>query len=1058
MPRRDDLSTVLIIGSGPITIGQACEFDYAGVQACEALQACGYRVILLNSNPATIMTDPGHAHRTYIEPIIPATLRAILAQEQPDAILPTMGGQTALNITMELFRTGDLQNCEILGTPPNAIEKAEDRCLFRKTILSLGFECLNAVEADSLEAAQEALRLLPLPLVIRPSFTLGGVGGGIAHSNDEFHSIVSRALPLSPTHRVLVEESIAGWKEVELEVIRDAHDQCLAVCSMENVDPMGVHTGDSIVVAPALTLTDKELQTMRRMAFAIIRAIGIVGGANVQFAIHPQSGRIVVIEMNPRVSRSSALASKATGFPIAAISAQAAVGMTLEECVCSRGLPLEPTIDYIVTKLPRFDFQKLGLTTDRLGTFMQSVGETMAIGQSFEESLQKAMRSLEIGQYSLRMPSLHDKTKEEIIAHLHSPSSDRLFWIAEGFARGLELKQIQAVTLWDPWFLEKIQRLVTIEQSLLTPELLASEDQLRFCTSLGFSDATIASSLHINEEGVRAARNHFGIHHSFRQIDGWAGERPSTTPHFYSTTPLFPGPEIDTTINPVTTPKVLVIGSGPNRIAQGIEFDYCCVRACQALKALGIETIMVNCNPETVSTDHSIANRLYIAPLCKEDCLEIIQHEQQSGPLLGAYIQFGGQTSLGLAHALERAGVPLIGISTEAITLTEARDQFRSLLHRCSLLQPRNQTANSVDELLHLANHEIGFPVIIRPSFVLGGKGMRIFTSSSELTQYCESTSFTGTYPVLVEEFLRNAREYDIEVLSDGENSWVAGIAEQFEPAGIHSGDSTCLFPPVSLSAEMTARLHQGADRLSKALHIKGLFNLQVAIHNDTIFVLEVNPRASRTVPFLSKAQGLPIVEYAIRLSLGEPLAQVIPPFRSTPSSYAVKAPVFSFDRFPSISTVLGPTMKSTGESMGRGNSPQEATARAFATHLWHTQKAPHLLLVSHPDRALLFKRLIATGATISTNLTYESNPQVQTLSFEAIHKACLEETIDYAFLLDPVPPIYQEKIHQALHEHGIPTFTTHDHLNGWLYVSECGEFCKTVHPLQSIARSIDVD
>ena len=926
MPKRTDIKSILIIGAGPIVIGQACEFDYSGAQACKALKEEGYRVILVNSNPATIMTDPDLADATYIEPITPDMVERIIAKEKPDALLPTMGGQTALNTAMELARSGVLRRygVELIGAKEEAIAKAEDRLLFRQAMERIGLDSPKSWLVRSLEEATEALNYVGLPAIIRPSFTLGGTGGGIAYNREEFEEITRGGLRASPTKEVLIEESVLGWKEFEMEVVRDCADNCIIICSIENVDPMGVHTGDSVTVAPALTLTDREYQIMRNASIAVLREIGVdTGGSNVQFAVNPADGRLVIIEMNPRVSRSSALASKATGFPIAKIAAKLAVGYTLDELKneITRVTPasFEPTIDYIVTKMPRFTFEKFPGAEPLLTTSMKSVGEAMAIGRSFAESIQKVLRSMETGLTGFNeivIPGVGTGDKNAIRAALAKPTPDRLLVIAQAFRHGLTLSEIQAACKYDPWFLEEIRKIVATESEILAAGLPGEPPELMRLKRMGFSDARLAELAGTDEQAVAELRRRLDIHPVYKRIDTCAGEFPSATPYMYSTYEgdgLTP-PEDEA--KPSERDKVVILGGGPNRIGQGIEFDYCCVHAAYSLKEAGIETIMVNCNPETVSTDYDTSDRLYFEPLTAEDVIELIRVEERRGKLLGVIVQLGGQTPLKLAAALEAARIPILGTSPDAIDLAEDRRRFQQLLQKLDLKQPDNGTATSAEEAESVAR-TIGYPVVIRPSYVLGGRAMEIVHDPAGLARYVtHAVKVSGTSPVLIDRYLQDAIEVDVDALADGEEVAIAGIMEHIEEAGIHSGDSACSLPPHSLPQEVIADIQRQTAAMAKALGVVGLMNVQYAVKGRTVYVLEVNPRASRTVPFVAKATGVPIAKIAARLMVGEKLADFAlkPPMLK---HVAVKEAVFPFARFPGVDLILGPEMKSTGEVMG---------------------------------------------------------------------------------------------------------------------------------------------
>ncbi|MCF8466005.1 MAG: carbamoyl-phosphate synthase large subunit [Sneathiella sp.] len=928
MPKRTDIQSIMIIGAGPIVIGQACEFDYSGTQACKALKEEGYRVILVNSNPATIMTDPELADATYVEPITPDIVEKIIEKERPDAILPTMGGQTALNTALALAERGTLDRLgvQLIGANREAIAKAEDRDQFRTAMLKIGLDMPVSAVAHSLEEAWKVLEVVKLPCIIRPSYTLGGTGGGIAYNREEFETIVASGLDASPTTEVLVEESIVGWKEYEMEVIRDKADNCIIICSIENVDPMGVHTGDSITVAPALTLTDKEYQMMRNASIAVLREIGVeTGGSNVQFAVNPENGRLIIIEMNPRVSRSSALASKATGFPIAKIAAKLAVGYTLDELdndiTGVTPASFEPTIDYVVTKIPRFTFEKFPGAEAKLGTAMKSVGEAMAIGRTFAESLQKALRSLETGLTGLNEQNFagsgdHHVDKQQIQAILAQPTPERLLNIAQAFREGLSLEEIRIASKYEPWFLSQIQILVEMENAVRAGGIPTTKGGLLKLKSMGFSDARLAELAGTRAEHVLAARQKFGIEPVYKRIDTCAGEFPSQTPYMYST---YEGNEWDEAVceaEPTDAKKIIILGGGPNRIGQGIEFDYCCVHAAYALSEAGYETIMVNCNPETVSTDYDTSDRLYFEPLTVEDTLAIIHKEQSNGTLHGVIVQFGGQTPLKLAAGLEAAGVPILGTTPDAIDLAEDRERFQQLLHKLDLKQPENGIARSVKEAFDIADR-IGFPVVVRPSYVLGGRGMEIVRDSESLDRYMrEAVIVSGDTPVLVDGYLQNAIEVDVDCLCDGKTVFVAGIMEHIEEAGIHSGDSACSLPPHTLSDTIINEIKRQTEALALALHVVGLMNVQFAVKGDVIYILEVNPRASRTVPFVAKSINYPIAKIAARIMAGEDLESFGLEYRKL-KHVTVKEAVFPFSRFPGVDVILGPEMRSTGEVMG---------------------------------------------------------------------------------------------------------------------------------------------
>ena len=946
MPKRADISSILVIGAGPIVIGQACEFDYSGTQAVKALRDEGYRVILVNSNPATIMTDPGLADATYVEPITPEVVARVIERERPDAVLPTMGGQTALNTARSLATDGVLERrgTELIGATLEAIDKAEDRKRFRDAMERIDLECPLGVAVHDLADARDTLDAVGLPAIIRPSFTLGGTGGGIAYNREQFEDIVRRGLEASPVTEVLVEESVLGWKEYEMEVVRDRADNCIIVCSIENVDPMGVHTGDSITVAPALTLTDKEYQVMRNASFAAIREIGVdTGGSNVQFAIEPANGRMVVIELNPRVSRSSALASKATGFPIAKVAAKLAVGYTLDEIrndlTGVTPASFEPAIDYVVTKVPRFTFEKFPDAEPLLTTSMKSVGEAMAIGRTFPESLQKALRSMETGLAGLDPVAFDDASEDGIVARLARPSPDRILAIAQAMRHGLDDGTIHEITRYDPWFIEQIRGIVEAEEKIRSNGVPGEPRALLRLKKLGFSDSLLVRLAGAGgrndgeggpgggEERLRAARERAGVRPVFKRVDTCAAEFPSATSYLYS---CYEGDGFDPPedeAEPTDARKIIILGGGPNRIGQGIEFDYCCVHACLGLKQAGFETIMINCNPETVSTDYDTSDRLYLEPLTVEDVLAIAEAEMRRGELLGVVVQLGGQTPLRLAPALERAGIPIIGTSTDAIDRAEDRERFQALLDELGLRQPPNGTCRSVAEAKEVAAR-IGYPVVVRPSYVLGGRAMEIAHGDDALERYVlASAEVAGDAPILIDRFLQDAVEIDVDALADGRDVFIAGIMEHIEEAGIHSGDSACSLPPCTLPSEVVEEIRSQTRALARALGVVGLMNVQFAVsRGGEIHVLEVNPRASRTVPFVAKTIGVPIARIAARLMAGEALAGF--GLKERPLNHvAVKEAVFPFARFPGVDVILGPEMKSTGEVMGL----DEDFGRAFA-------------------------------------------------------------------------------------------------------------------------------
>ena len=929
MPRRTDIRSILVIGAGPIVIGQACEFDYSGTQAIKALKAEGYRIILVNSNPATIMTDPDVADATYIEPITPEIVTKVIEAERPDALLPTMGGQTALNVSLALYRDGTLARygVEMIGANADAIDKAEDRQRFKEAMAEIGLESPKSGIAHSFEEALAVHERIGLPAVIRPSFTLGGTGGGIAYNSEEFEAIVRGGLAASPTSEILIEESLVGWKEYEMEVVRDRADNAIIVCGIENIDPMGVHTGDSITVAPILTLTDKEYQIMRNASIACLRAIGVeTGGSNVQFAMNPRDGRMLVIEMNPRVSRSSALASKATGFPIAKVAALLAVGYTLDEIPndITKATPasFEPTIDYVVVKIPRFAFEKFPGASDTLGTSMKSVGEVMAIGRSFPEALQKALRGLETGLSGLdTVTNMVSASREEIAACLSRPTPGRLLHAGQALREGLSVADIAALTGFDPWFLRQLEAIVAAE-TRVTADVATDPErrelrELRTLKALGFSDARLAQLTHSSEFEVRTQRHALGIRPVYKRIDTCAAEFDALTPYMYSTyeAPTFGEPQDE--CRPTQATKIVILGGGPNRIGQGIEFDYCCCHACFALRDAGYETIMINCNPETVSTDPDTSDRLYFEPLTAEDVLEVLHAEAQAGTIKGVIVQLGGQTPLKLAHALQEAGIPILGTSPEAIDRAEDRERFADLVDMLELKQPANGLARSADEAVAVANR-IGYPVLLRPSYVLGGRGMELVHTEAAVRRYIgEAVRVSGDNPVLVDHYLRDAIEVDVDAVADVDGQvYVGGVLQHIEEAGVHSGDSACSIPPWSLPADIVDEIERQTAELAIALDVQGLMNAQFAVKDGEVYLIEVNPRASRTVPFTAKATGVPLAKIAARVMAGERLADLLP-HRPTPTHYAVKESIFPFARFPGTDPVLGPEMKSTGEVMG---------------------------------------------------------------------------------------------------------------------------------------------
>ena len=1026
MPKRTDIKSILIIGAGPIIIGQACEFDYSGTQACKALKAEGYRIILVNSNPATIMTDPDLADATYIEPITPEVVAKIIEKERPDALLPTMGGQTALNTALSLNKMGILEKfgVELIGAKAEAIDMAEDRELFREAMKRIGLEtprsrlanASNAKDADkeayasgkssaadvaafeklwaegeaerlkkyrnrAMVEAFEAMLEIGLPCIIRPSFTLGGTGGGIAYNRDEFLDIVEKGLDASPTAEVLIEESVLGWKEYEMEVVRDKADNCIIICSIENIDPMGVHTGDSITVAPALTLTDKEYQIMRNASIAVLREIGIeTGGSNVQFGVNPADGRLVVIEMNPRVSRSSALASKATGFPIAKIAAKLAVGYTLDELandITGGATPasFEPTIDYVVVKIPRFAFEKFPGSKPYLTTAMKSVGEVMAIGRTFQESMQKALRGLETGLSGfdeVEMDGIGEgDDKNAIRAALGQPTPDRLLKIAQSFRHGATVEQIFASCKYEPWFLRQIQEIVETEKRIQNKGLPKDAQNLRKLKAMGFSDKRLGKLARLSEDKVHKYRTKLKVHPVFKRIDTCAAEFASPTAYMYSTYELGLAGHDGNEARPTDKQKIIILGGGPNRIGQGIEFDYCCCHACFALHDAGYESIMVNCNPETVSTDYDTSDRLYFESLTAEDVLEIIRIEQSNGTLKGVIVQFGGQTPLKLAAALEAAGVPILGTTPDAIDLAEDRERFSKLVKKLKLKQPENGMAYSGAEAKKIAKR-IGFPVVIRPSYVLGGRAMEIVKDDAGLQRYItEAVVVSGDSPVLIDSYLSNAIEVDVDAICDGKDVFIAGVMEHIEEAGIHSGDSACSLPPYSLKAPIIAELEVQAKKLALALNVVGLMNVQFAVKDDEIYILEVNPRASRTVPFVAKVIGEPVAKIASRVMAGEKLSSFKLKNKKF-SHIAVKEAVFPFNRFPGVDVLLGPEMRSTGEVMGLDKTYDMAFAKAqLGAGMRMPLSGTVFVSVKEPDRAKVLssvKKLVELGFHIKSS------------------------------------------------------------------------------------------
>ncbi|MBI4031869.1 MAG: carbamoyl-phosphate synthase large subunit [Proteobacteria bacterium] len=946
MPKRTDIKSICIIGAGPIVIGQACEFDYSGAQACKALKEEGYRVVLVNSNPATIMTDPGMADATYIEPITPAVVVKILEREKPDALLPTMGGQTALNTAMALHNNGTLKKLgiELIGARADVIDRAEDRLKFKECMDAIGLESPRSRIARNYDEALDALEFVGLPAIIRPSFTLAGTGGGVAYNKEQFRQIITEGLDASPVNEVLVEESVLGWKEYEMEVVRDKNDNCIIICSIENIDPMGIHTGDSITVAPALTLTDKEYQIMRNASLAVLRGIGVeTGGSNVQFAVNPENGRMLVIEMNPRVSRSSALASKATGFPIAKIAAKLAVGYTLDELgndITGGRTPasFEPSIDYVVTKIPRFAFEKFRGTDNILTTSMKSVGEVMAIGRSFEESMQKALRSLEKKVYGFNpipiagMKNGKSPDEDQIRAALSKPTPQRILYVAQALRYGLPVDEIHAITKIDPWFLERINHIVEAEKRIKEEGLPADAEGWINLKKMGFSDERLADLAGVKEDAVRKARHKHNVRPVYKRVDTCAAEIPSETAYMYSC--YESGGECE--CRPTDRKKIIILGGGPNRIGQGIEFDYCCVHAAYALKETGYETIMVNCNPETVSTDYDTSDRLYFEPLIAEDVIELIETEMKNGKVLGVIVQLGGQTPLNLAKALQKAKIPILGTDVNAIDLAEDRERFQKLVKQLKLRQPDNALARSEEEAVEAAQ-KMGFPIVIRPSYVLGGQAMEIVHTMEDLKRYIHSAvHVSGNSPVLLDRYLRGAIEVDADALCDGNEVYVAGIMEHIEEAGIHSGDSACVLPPHSLPYKTVREIERQTIALAKALKVCGLMNVQYALKKNRdsgeydVYILEVNPRASRTVPFVAKATGTPVAKIAARIMAGAKLADFKGLLKGMTTEHtSVKAPVFPFNRFHGVDPILGPEMKSTGEVMGIDRDMAQAFAKS---------------------------------------------------------------------------------------------------------------------------------
>jgi len=1048
MPKRTDIKSIMIIGAGPIVIGQACEFDYSGAQACKALREEGYRVILVNSNPATIMTDPSLADATYIEPITPEMVEKIIIKEKPDALLPTMGGQTALNTAMSLAKSGVLERLgvELIGAKAEVIDRAEDRLKFRDAMAEIGIMGPKSAIAHNREEAAAALELVGLPAVIRPSFTLGGTGGGIAYNREEFFEICLGGIEASPTNEVLVEESVLGWKEYEMEVVRDSADNCIIICSIENIDPMGVHTGDSVTVAPALTLTDKEFQILRDASIACLRRIGVdTGGSNVQFGINPVDGRMVVIEMNPRVSRSSALASKATGFPIAKIAAKLAVGYTLDELQndITKATPasFEPVIDYVVIKIPRFTFEKFPGTPALLSTSMKSVGEAMAIGRNFAEALQKGLRSLETGLSGLdEIAPPGDGTPDAFRAALSTPRPDRLLIAGQALRAGLSVEEIHAACKFDPWYLEQMQQIITAEREVKAHGLPRDAFSFRRLKALGFADKRLAELTGQKETAVTAARLKLDVTPVYKRIDTCAGEFSSATSYMYSTYEgSFGTPSCEA--EPSDKQKIVILGGGPNRIGQGIEFDYCCVHAAYALREAGYETIMVNCNPETVSTDYDTSDRLYFEPLFGEDVISLLRKEQEKGTLLGCIVQYGGQTPLKLSQALEAAGIPILGTTADAIDIAEDRERFAALLHKLGLRQPENGIARSAEQAEAIAER-IGYPIIIRPSYVLGGRAMEIVYDRNGITRYMRDVARpSAENPVLIDRYLNEASEVDVDCICDGETVYVAGVMEHIEEAGIHSGDSACAIPPYSLSPAIVAELRAETVAMAKALGVVGLMNVQYAIQNDSIYVLEVNPRASRTVPFVAKATGVAVAKIGALVMAGAKLSSFKLDDSVSTRHVAVKEAVFPFARFPNVDTLLGPEMKSTGEVMGLDTNFARAFAKAqLGAGVILPTSGTVFLSVKETDKAAIVpvaRRLselgftiMATGGTAKciaaagipvkrVNKVLEGRPHC----VDAIRSGEIQLVINTAHGAQSVTDSFD--IRRSALTHGVPNFTT---------------------------------
>ncbi|PCI32456.1 MAG: carbamoyl phosphate synthase large subunit [Alphaproteobacteria bacterium] len=1002
MPKRTDIKSILIIGAGPIIIGQACEFDYSGTQACKALKEEGYRVILVNSNPATIMTDPDLADATYVEPITAEFVEKIIIKERPDALLPTMGGQTGLNTALDLAKNGVLEkyNVELIGADIEAINKAEDRLLFRNAMDKLGLGTPRSEVVRTMEEALEALVHIKLPSIIRPSFTMGGTGGGIAYNMEEFEEIIKTGLDASPVGEVLVEQSVLGWKEYEMEVVRDTADNCIIICSIENIDPMGIHTGDSITVAPALTLTDKEYQIMRNASLAVLREIGVeTGGSNVQFAVNPENGELIVIEMNPRVSRSSALASKATGFPIAKVAAKLAVGYTLDELendiTGATPVSFEPTIDYVVTKIPRFTFEKFPGTKPTLTTAMKSVGEAMAIGRCFTESLQKALRSMETGLTGLNEVDIPGYDPENgdinaIRAALASPTDDRLLVMAQALRLGISEAEIHDIAKYDPWFISQVKILTDAELAIRKDGLPDNRHELARLKAHGFSDARLAELIGEKESFVTALRHKMNLHPVYKRVDTCAAEFDAKTPYMYSTYEHEAGGYAECEANPTDAKKIIILGGGPNRIGQGIEFDYCCCHAAFALSEQGYETIMVNCNPETVSTDYDTSDRLYFEPLTAEDTIELIKREQQNGEVVGVIVQYGGQTPLKLSHALQDAGIPILGTSPDSIDLAEDRERFQQLVNKLGLRQPDNGLATNTEEAVKVAE-KIGYPILIRPSYVLGGRAMEIVYDTVSLERYmAAAVSVSWDSPVLIDRYLGGATEVDVDALSDGTTVHVAAIMQHIEEAGIHSGDSACCLPPFSLKESVMVDIRQQTEKLALALNIKGLMNIQFAVKDDVVYLIEVNPRASRTVPFVAKAIGAPIAKYGARLMAGEKMSAFTFP-SSTPKHVAVKEAVLPFNRFPGVDVLLGPEMRSTGEVIGLDDTFAKAFLKsqiAAGTHL--PLEGTVFISVKDDDKEKMIepaRDLMAMGYRVVSTGGTASYLQEQGVAVDRIHK-----------------------------------------------------------------------